>query len=101
MWVYPAHEYGDYNISVSWSPIEVKLDKDPIVLGANEDDTVVSKEFGFSAEGALNCQIAIKASSVTSSTGITAMLQTAIGDLGWEDSKSTAITSNDVVYIKL
>lgn len=71
-------------------------------LGESLTNKVISKEFRIGASGATKLVVAIKASGVTSATGITAKLQTAAGtDMGFEDSKTVTISGNDVYYIKL
>lgn len=86
------------------SPKEILLDTAGVTLGASVSNQVVSKEEGLSAGGALNLRITFKASSVTSSTGITAKLQHKIVDT-WTDvnsaNASVAITANGVYSIKL
>lgn len=69
-------------------------------VGASVTNQVISKQFGITAGGAKNIVIAIRASSVTSSAGITAKLQTGV-DQVFQDSKTVAIAANGSVYIKL
>lgn len=73
-----------------------------IAVGASATNTVVSRVFPISGRGALNCVIKLTAGSVTSSTGITAKLQTSTGySATFVDSKTVTITGNGDFYIKL
>lgn len=69
-------------------------------VGASATNTVVSKAFPITAGGATHMVLKIKASAATVAAGITAKLQTAIGD-DWVDSKTVAITAAGNFYIKL
>lgn len=82
-----------------WSPNEYKVGA-IVTLGASVSNTPVSREFPIYSGGALNLVVAIDTSTTTVGAGITAKLQTAIGD-GWEDSKTVAVTTDDRYYIKL
>lgn len=71
-----------------------------VVVPASSTNFVVTKQWPVSANGSIHHVVKIVAASVTSSTGITAKLQTAIGT-DWVDTKTVAITINGPVYIKL
>lgn len=86
-------------MSNGWSANDVAL-SGAMVVGASATDTPVSKEYGITAGGALNHVVKIVLSDVTVSTGITAKLQTAVGD-DWEDSKTATVSADGSVYIKL
>jgi len=70
------------------------------VIGASATNSVVSRTFPITARGALHLVLAVDTSSTTVATGITAKLQTAIGDT-WVDSKTATISGDGRFYIKL
>lgn len=84
-----------------WSAKDVTLATGQVV-GASQTDAVISISDGYAitANGALNCVVKVKLSSVTVGTAITAKLQTAIGS-DWVDSKTASVSGNGAVYIKL
>jgi hypothetical protein len=71
-------------------------------VGASQTDTPISLEgWPITAGGATKgLVVKVKVSSVTASTGITAKLQTAIGD-DYEDSKTVDIDDDGSFYIRL
>lgn len=83
-----------------WSAKQVLNGASSVAVGASETDTVVGKEYPITAGGSLNHVVKLSVSGVTLATGITAKLQTAIGN-DWVDSKTVAITANGNYYIKL
>ncbi len=83
-----------------WSALDVTVAASGTVYGASITNTPITKEYNISAGGALNCVLKIKVSAATVAVGITAKLQTAIGD-DWVDSKTVAVTAAGSFYIKL
>lgn len=86
-------------MSNGWSAGFYTLTPNPVV-GASQTNVVVSKQYPVTAGGSIHHVVAIDATTVTSTTGITAKLQTAIGST-WVDSKTVAITAAGRFYIKL
>jgi len=77
---------------------------EPVTLGASETETVVSKDTGLSAGGALRgFRIMMDVSSVTASTGITAKIQQRTLD-AWTDlagaNASVSITTDGEYVLK-
>lgn len=62
--------------------------------------SAVSLEGRVLPEGSRAFRVDIKVSGVTVVGGINAILQHQTADLGWEDTKTIAITTNDVVSAK-
>lgn len=72
------------------------------VVGASTTNQPISKEYRVTSWGALRHVVAIKCSAVTVAAAITAKLQTSVdGGTTWVDSKTVAVTTNGVFYIKL
>lgn len=85
----------------AWIPRLVSLPQSPTVVGASATNTPISKAFTITAGGSTSMVVAIKASGVTAGAGITAKLRSAIGNNTPVDSKTVAITTDGIVYIKL
>lgn len=84
---------------MSWSPKEVGQAQS---IGASKTSVRVTRDYSVSPDGAIRHVVVIKASGVTSTTGITAKLQTSVDGSTWVDSSgTTAITTNGLAYIKL
>lgn len=82
-----------------WSPYDYAL-KDTQSVGANQSNSVLTKEFPIYSGGAVQgLVVKIKVTAATVAAGITAKFQTAIGN-DWEDSKTVAVTTADDYYIK-
>lgn len=85
----------------AWVQQDVTLSPSQVV-GASQTNTVISKPYRVTSWGAIRHAIAVKCSAVTVAAGITAKLQTSVdGGTTWVDSKTVAVTTNGVVYIKL
>jgi hypothetical protein len=85
----------------AWIPKDQKK-KGLAAIGASETNLPISEEFGLTAGGACTLVVAIKASGVTVTNGITAKLQTRVNsNYDWVDSKTASITTNGAVFIKL
>lgn len=80
-----------------WAANEIAIVQ---TVGASKTNQVVSKSYAITAGGSTHHVVAIDTSNVTVGSGITAKLQTAIGDT-WEDSKTVSITGNGRFYIKV
>lgn len=87
-------------MALAWVPNDITLGPSQVV-GASATDTPISKEFKITSAGARMLVAAVKVSAVTVTTGITAKLQTTMGELSYVDSKTATISSNGTVYIKL
>ena len=84
----------------AWVPVREELSPS-LSYGASLSGQPISKEFRITAGGSLHLVVAIKASGVTAGAGITATLQTCVGDYPWVSSKSVSITADGYYYIKL
>jgi hypothetical protein len=87
-------------MSNGWAAKQVLSGASPIVIPGSQTNVLVGKEYPITAGGSLNHVVKLVASGVTLITGITAKLQSAIGN-DWVDSKTVAITADGNFYIKL
>ncbi len=75
-----------------------------VVIGASETDTVVASSIARAAEDSMVTVVAVTSSAVTSTTGITATIQSSFdGGTTWEDSDdasaAVAIAANGTIYL--
>lgn len=84
-----------------WSSKDVTLNAGRSRVGIVTDSPISLEGWPITAGGATTGFVAkVKVSGVTIVGGITAKLQTAIGD-DWQDSKTVSVTATGIFYIKL
>lgn len=84
----------------AWIPRLISLPTAPVV-GASATNIPISKTFTITAGGSISMVLAISVSAVTVGAGVTAKLRTSIGANAPVDSKTVAITSSGITYLKL
>ena len=77
-----------------YSPEKVGTKQAGTTVGASETETVVSKTFGFTAGGSLNCRIDFDTDNTTVAVGITAKVQHSSDGTTFSDTKSVAVSGD-------
>lgn len=85
----------------AWTPRKVSGLNVPVSVGASQTNVPVSTQFGITAGGSRNIVVAAKVSGLTVGGGVTLKLRSSIGVQTAQDSKTTSVTADGMVYIKL